>query len=469
MPTSRPNHPAWLFVILPATAMLLGWGLRGYIGGGPFGAMIPGVFVALSIALLLGYKMETAAMAAVFGALGVGHGGTETYGQTLGLVREWDTLAWGVLGCTIKGAVWGLLGGAVLGLGLDRTHYDRRTTIIALLLTIPAFIIGVRVVNAPQYPWLYFSNLLDKPRDESWAGLLLAAVVLLLWLRRSGSKAAFTVPFSFSMWGMLGGAIGFGAGCLWLAFGPPEMQWAGWWKMMEFSFGWAFGAALGWCAWLNRDALARAGQAGDTPPATWGPLLAAVAYMAFIFAGTSAVHGWIPESVWESTSAGAEIVRAGYSAAFDFISIGAVVIILGLFSLHAAWQAAITLTVYHTVLDYTRDLGDPATFGYTLPTFWQQIIPVLSAALVGLLVYRLMKGPRPVLNLLLLSVWACYLSGCARSFFHKGLLFPEDGVSHYDAMFGHHPSLIVVHGIFTVSAIVTTWLAINRCRADREI
>ena len=30
---------AW--VLVPAVVMSLGWGLRGYIGGGPFGAMIP--------------------------------------------------------------------------------------------------------------------------------------------------------------------------------------------------------------------------------------------------------------------------------------------------------------------------------------------------------------------------------------------------------------------------------------------
>ena len=30
------------WILAPAVVMSLGWGLRGYIGGGPFGAMIPG-------------------------------------------------------------------------------------------------------------------------------------------------------------------------------------------------------------------------------------------------------------------------------------------------------------------------------------------------------------------------------------------------------------------------------------------
>ena len=153
--------------------MLLGWGLRGYIGGGPYGALIPGSFVALSLCLLLGYRMETAAVAALFGAVGVGYGGNMTYGQTLGFLRDTPTIYWGVLGCLLKGGVWGLLGGAVLGMGLARDHYDRKTLLIAFLLTLPAFVLGVQLINEPKL--LYFSDPVNKPRDESWAGLLFAA------------------------------------------------------------------------------------------------------------------------------------------------------------------------------------------------------------------------------------------------------------------------------------------------------
>ncbi len=50
------NFPIHTYLLFPAIAMLLGWGLRGYIGGGPFGAMIPGAMVALAISMLLGFK-----------------------------------------------------------------------------------------------------------------------------------------------------------------------------------------------------------------------------------------------------------------------------------------------------------------------------------------------------------------------------------------------------------------------------
>ena len=40
-------------LLLPAVAMMLGWGLRGFIGGGPLGAMIPvGIaFIIMAIAV----------------------------------------------------------------------------------------------------------------------------------------------------------------------------------------------------------------------------------------------------------------------------------------------------------------------------------------------------------------------------------------------------------------------------------
>ena len=64
-----------LYVFLPALAMMLGWGLRGHIGGGPFGAMIPGAMVALSICLLLKLPASVTSVVVVFGVFGIGLGG----------------------------------------------------------------------------------------------------------------------------------------------------------------------------------------------------------------------------------------------------------------------------------------------------------------------------------------------------------------------------------------------------------
>ncbi|MGN6352214.1 MAG: hypothetical protein ACTHLB_02440 [Parafilimonas sp.] len=77
--TSIKHKPSRLFFILfPAVSMLLGWGLRGFIGGGPYGAMIPGAMVMIAICMLLDVPLLFAAIAVVFGTAGTAMGGEMT-------------------------------------------------------------------------------------------------------------------------------------------------------------------------------------------------------------------------------------------------------------------------------------------------------------------------------------------------------------------------------------------------------
>ena len=55
------NHSLASWILAPAVVMSLGWGLRGYIGGGPFGAMIPGALVALLLCQYLRWNALSAA------------------------------------------------------------------------------------------------------------------------------------------------------------------------------------------------------------------------------------------------------------------------------------------------------------------------------------------------------------------------------------------------------------------------
>lgn len=232
--------------------MSLGWGLRGYIGGGPLGAMIPGAMVALAICLLLERDGADAGVIAAFGAVGVGFGGQMTYGQTIGLSLQPDTMAWGLLGLWLKGAVWGLLGGAVIGLALVRDRYKQRDVLIGVALSVAGTYVGWKLINQPKL--IYFSNRLDRPREEIWAGLLLGAILLLAWLRL---RDRTRVPHHMALAGFVGGGLGFLIGGWFQVMG--RTHWPNplvdWWKVMEFTFGLLFGAALGWSAWKQRTAL----------------------------------------------------------------------------------------------------------------------------------------------------------------------------------------------------------------------
>ncbi|MEO6182842.1 MAG: hypothetical protein ABIP71_07050, partial [Verrucomicrobiota bacterium] len=249
-PVPYDQYPRFVFCLIPAIAMSLGWGLRGFIGGGPLGAMIPGAMVGLILCHLLRLDKSTSAFIAAFGAIGIGFGGQMTYGQTIGFIVHPETFFWGLLGLSVKGGIWGLIGGTFLGLGFIHKQMRRNILVVGLLLLIVGTLVGWKWINEPKL--IYFSNPHDRPRAEIWAGLLFGTLFLLGYLGLAGSAK---IPLHFALWGALGGAIGFGGGGLWMSLGkkiPAAQQWISWWKLMEFTFGFCFGLALGWATWLKR-------------------------------------------------------------------------------------------------------------------------------------------------------------------------------------------------------------------------
>ena len=273
--------------------MSLGWGWRGYIGGGPYGAMIPGAMVALTLCRLLGLNARRSAVAAAFAAVGVGFGGEMTYGQTVGFVRQADTFWLGFAGLALKGGVWGLLGGAVTGMGFHIASGRPSRPLPALGAFAAAVVAGWALINHPKL--IYFSNLADRPREEVWAGLLFGAVALLLVYVRTNEEAQPLHRFALA--GSLGGFFGFGLGGCWMLIGTETSfapAWTPWWKLMEFTFGLLFGLALGWAAYREREWLTPVADIEKAFPARWPPpmqvaLLAAVSTGLFIitpFVGT---------------------------------------------------------------------------------------------------------------------------------------------------------------------------------------
>lgn len=252
--TSCRALASWIW--LPGLIMSLGWGLRGFIGGGPLGAMIPGALVTLAICFLLDENWLRAGQAAAFGAVGIGLGGQETYGQTVQFLSRPEMLPLAFAGLGVKGAAWGLAGGACVGVGLTVRRADRRFVLWALGLLLVGTFLGWKFIDEPKL--LYFSNRLDRPRAELWAGLLAGGVFFLGALACAGIAR---LPVRFALAGALGAGIGFPlGGALSLAGRSLPLDKASYpgWKVMELTFGLCFGAALGACAYWNRRRLAEA-------------------------------------------------------------------------------------------------------------------------------------------------------------------------------------------------------------------
>ncbi len=363
------KRPLWLWLLFPALTMSLGWGLRGFIGGGPLGAMIPGALVAMCLCLLLERDGEDAAVIAAFGAVGIGFGGQETYGQTIGLAFQPETHWWGILGLAIKGAVWGLLGGVVVGLAFWRDRVSRRDIVIGFALMLAATYAGWRLINEPKL--IYFSNRLDRPRPELYAGLLLGALALLGYLWRA-------IPKGFALWPAIGGGFGFGFGG-WIqvmgrAYDPTP--WLGWWKVMELHFGFCFGLALGYCAWKQREVLP-----GAEPRRSSSCLPALIV---------------VPAALYAAGHIGS---RMSYSI------LGAALMVLVLYRKDVAWHVAVTMTYCAYSIDFQRNRPQ-------FDSWWLWVGIAASTAVIACLVSRWDR----VTPIFLLLLWTAVANSMAKSF-----------------------------------------------------
>ncbi len=106
-----------------ALAVGLGWGIRGDFGH-LLGAMYPGACLALGLAYVSRQRSLFLWMPiiAAVSALGIGSGGTMSYGILHGYAQS-DTLVnygYGFLTLFLQGSAWGVFGGAMIGLVLER-------------------------------------------------------------------------------------------------------------------------------------------------------------------------------------------------------------------------------------------------------------------------------------------------------------------------------------------------------------
>ncbi len=448
-----------MFIVFPAISMLLGWGLRGYIGGGPFGAMIPGAMVAMSISLLLELPVAIASAFVVFGVVGIGLGGEMTYGQTLGLLKSSDTMWWGTLGTTVKGAVWGLLGGTILAMGLTFKRLSQRTIVVSFILLLTGMLIGFKLINQPML--IYFSDP-AKPRAESWGALLLGAIAVLVFLKYKAEANAFKIISRFAIWGLIGGGLGFGLGGFWLVLGfhlPKEVIFQSWWKAMEFSFGLLLGGALGYAAWLSRKEFSL--EKISHPSELVVPKNSVL--KEFLFAGIIGflifwLIAFFLDPVVDSGSSANGFTMIGLTDLAKIFSnyafFGLIMIVAFMRFPSMAWQIAISLTFCHTVIDLVEDFSPEVS--ESLLTAIRLLIVVISTGLVAALTARVQRSKNVVRNMFLILIWSTIVVA-----FLRLTLKPEtlnvSGLSLCKFVCGK----FFVHIVFTLSALFCSWISIR--------
>jgi hypothetical protein len=452
------NHPLWLFVAFPAITMLLGWGLRGYIGGGPFGAMIPGAMVTLTISVLMELPGSVAAMFVVFGVVGIGLGGEMTYGQTISFLRNPDTMWWGTLGLTVKGAIWGVLGGIILGVGLIFHRLTKKTIIITLLLLLAGMLVGFKLINQPMI--IYFSDP-AKPRPESWGALLVGAITILIFLKNKVEASGFKIITRFAFWGFIGGGLGFGLGGFWVALGsrlPKEVVFQEWWKAMEFTFGLLLGAALGYAAWLSRKEVEfEKGITSDRPASTAGLLIKE--FVVTIIVGCCIFWlfaAWL-DPVVDAASGVRGITMIGLADIAKIFSnyafFGSIMIVVVMRYPFMAWQIAVTLTFCHTVIDLMDDIHPNTTSLFSVSF----AVVFFLSLLVFLLTAYFQRHKNQLHTLFLLLVWSTVAVAWWR-FAFKTEILNFSGLSFCRIICER----FFVHIIFTASAIYVSWITCTK-------
>ncbi len=206
-----------LFFIFITTGASYTWGMRGTIIGGEKGAMLPGAFIGLVLALFSGseFLQQNSWLLAGVGAVSMYCGGNMTYGETLGLSMASSpppNMKKGLIALFVKGSIWfGIFGGYTsLYISVISGYYSLISVIIFFLLLPVSAIIFYLIFNKPykpaegKFPKIYFS----KTRKETWGGLLgmLVEIIVFASVFKDWSTLAMILGTSLS------GGIGWIAG-----------------------------------------------------------------------------------------------------------------------------------------------------------------------------------------------------------------------------------------------------------------
>lgn len=250
-------------VLYTALAGSFGWGMRGALIGGEKGAMLPGALLGVCLAFISGEPLaaQNYVLFAAVGALGMGFGGFEPYGQTMSMIIDRSkgerNPVKGYTGLALKGALWFGIAAAFLGMafsGMTGEVY-RWYDIVLVAAPIPLVqYFGVKIFNSPYdpekgvFPGIYFSY----ERREEWGGNLLMLILLVVMMIVRGDVFSLILTAS----GAVAGAVGWHIGIYLMdvtmhplkrgGFILGKLQTGGFvdnWKIMEFALG-AVGAGV---------------------------------------------------------------------------------------------------------------------------------------------------------------------------------------------------------------------------------
>lgn len=204
---------AILCCLFTSFAVHYGWKMRGTVIGGEKGAMVPGMFCGLSLALFAGGEIGSYfCIPAAAGLIGMSYGGIEPYGDNIAWIMDKHEVEpnpkKGYGGLALKGALWFSIAGGYMGMSFSAMggKYSVKDILIFIALVFILQSIGYGVFNQPYdkekgiHPKIYLTY---ESRDEWGSNVgVLTAIIIIAVINRDFTALRMTVC------GLFFGAVG---------------------------------------------------------------------------------------------------------------------------------------------------------------------------------------------------------------------------------------------------------------------
>ncbi|WP_273276118.1 hypothetical protein [Maribacter polysiphoniae] len=251
-----------LGILIVAMSLATAWAIRGQFGheqGAAWAGAIGGLALILAAKRKDWYpKMVLVALAS---AVGWGAGGMISYGQVVGYGRadNFPNAFYGLSMLFVIGALFGLLGGGLVGLVLGHTKQNKvRWGSLVSEMTAGGLISYYFLVEQIGFK-------MTPPRSEAWAIILGAGLAMLWYMARNQRNSAIRV----AVFSALGGGFGFAFGNFLHVVGNVMEIDFNMWNVMEYSIGFFGGSGMAYGvfsskwpvdeskprAWVNRVSL----------------------------------------------------------------------------------------------------------------------------------------------------------------------------------------------------------------------
>lgn len=226
-----------LGILIVAMSLATAWAIRGQFGHEQ-GAAWAGAIGAVALVLVSDRKEWYSKMPiiALASAIGWGAGGMISYGVVVGYGRadNFINAFYGLSMLFVIGALFGLLGGGLVGLTLDSTKKNK----VNWGALVSEMVAGALLTYFFLIEQIGFK--MTPPRSEAWALILGAGLAMLLHMARNKRNSAIRV----AIFSALGGGFGFGFGNFLQVTGNVLEISFNMWNVMEYSIGFFGGSGM---------------------------------------------------------------------------------------------------------------------------------------------------------------------------------------------------------------------------------